>query len=98
METYEVIGPRKVLDHEPGETFDADLTVAQIATLTGAGHLRVLKADVGAIREASLNEGRVRSDELVAKAGLLEQLLPAEKTTAKPSPKGKQTATDQKEG
>lgn len=102
METYEVIGPRRVLDHGPGDTFQADLTVAQIATLTGAGHLTVRAADVDAIREAA-NAGRVPKTELAAKADLLEQLL-AEPTLAagaakKPAGKpGDKPKTETKEG
>lgn len=39
--SYTVVGPRKVLGHEPGETFTATLDPSQEQRLIAAGHLAV---------------------------------------------------------
>ena len=42
MSRYLVTGQRPVLDHAPGDTFEADMTADQEAALVGTGRLRIL--------------------------------------------------------
>lgn len=43
-ETYEVTAPVAVLEHEPGDKFEADLDPVQRERLLDGGHLKVVKA------------------------------------------------------
>jgi hypothetical protein len=39
-ESYEVVGPRNVLGHAPGEKFEASLSIGQERMLVQAGHIK----------------------------------------------------------
>ena len=42
---YKVVGSAPILDHQPGETFDATLSASFEAYLTGIGGLAVVKEE-----------------------------------------------------
>jgi hypothetical protein len=42
MKRYKVVGTAPILDHQPGETFEAELSANFEAYLTGIGGLAVL--------------------------------------------------------
>jgi hypothetical protein len=53
MQRYQVTGPRVVLDHQPGEVFEADLDPVQAQRLIAAGHLTPLAR----LPESTLDDG-----------------------------------------
>lgn len=44
MTSYRIISDRRVLEHEPGTVFKADLSPQQEATLIASGHLEKIPA------------------------------------------------------
>jgi hypothetical protein len=49
-QTYRVNAPTAVLDHEPGDTFEADLDPVQEGRLLAGGHLVVDEASAPAFK------------------------------------------------